>query len=291
MRALAIPFEDALEGQDPYPGGYPTTNESVTAWRYFVKGKRIRRAAGICSGGEIGLLSILPTVRDELILVDHSYGSLMYAMQKYLLIKKHGFDKALELLTPVKTKVTSYPYDHDLYYKKNPVFHSDPNPDLEKALKEVSKDLPPQISQGATRQGSFYRTERLGRDGNNCRAIEDQWKFTNAYERWRIAAKLDKVLFVHGGFQQLKDRGPFDLFYLSNAHYSGNGNKGQPDLSTVTECMRDGGWIIATTIYAQAKPKTWHEVDRISYNDKRVRKADGNINSWTYTLYQVRKGK
>lgn len=291
MSALAIPFEDALEGRDPYPGGYPTTNESVTAWRYFVKGKRIHRAAGICSGGEIGLLSILPTVRDELILVDHSYGSLMYAMQKYLLIKKYGFDKALELLAPIKTKETRYPYNHDPYYIRNPVFRSEPNPNLGKALKEVSKNLPPQILQGSTRRGSFYRTERLGMDGHNCRAIEDQWKFTNACERRRIAAKLDKVLFVHGGFQQLKDRGPFDLFYLSNAHYSGNGNKENPDLSTVTECMRDGGWIIATRVYTHSKPSNWHEVDQIGYNDKRVRKVDGNVNSWNYCLYQVRKGK
>ena len=296
MSALAVPFEDALEGQDRYPGGYPTTNESVSAWRFLVKGKRIHRAAGICSGGEIGLLSLLPTVRDQLILVDHSYGSLMYAMQKYLLIKKYGFNRALELLSPIKTQRTEYPYS-DPWYKANPVYDYKPNPELAKALKEVSEGLPPQLfatkrytdPYGRTKTARDYRVEKLGMDGYSCGTVEQLWSFASKSERRRIDAKLDKVLFVHGGFQQLKDRGPFDLFYLSNAHTSGNGNNTTPDLNTVTECMRDKGWVIATKLYSSSKPSSWKEVDQIKYNDERIERQDYHINSWSYYLYQVHK--
>ena len=78
--------------------GYVFPNEDVGRWRELVKGKRIKRAAAICSGGEVGFFALLPTVKDELVLIDHNKASLYYALVKYLLLRKHGYAGVVKLL-------------------------------------------------------------------------------------------------------------------------------------------------------------------------------------------------
>ena len=77
---------------------YAAPNEDVELWRSFVKGLRVNRAAAICSGGEVGLFAMLPTVRRELVLIVHSRRSLLVAMLKHLLIRQRGATEVRELL-------------------------------------------------------------------------------------------------------------------------------------------------------------------------------------------------
>src|SRR4051812_49342641 len=102
MSALALKFESI--SPDKHVATYATTNENVGTIHDLIKGKDIKRAAGICSGGEIGFFSMLPHVKEELILVDHSFKNMTFALTKYLLIAEFGWAKTRRLFTPEQHK-------------------------------------------------------------------------------------------------------------------------------------------------------------------------------------------
>lgn len=300
MSSVALRFEDILEGQDRYPSGYVCPNENIAVWREFAKGKKINRAAGICSGGEVGLLSLLPYVKEELVLVDHSYGSLRYAIQKYLLIQRFGLTKAIELLNcrdawvQVERRGTyNYPYYDWVENKES---------ELSKAIQAIEEDMPPALlaSRAVDKYGRpTHPRSRSGLLSSTTNAYREtmqaMWKGLGPYQRRMVTSKLDKVLFVHGDFQALKDKGPFDLFYLSNAHSGSNGNLSTPVLSTVTEAMNDGGWVLCTTPTRSALRKGWNLVKKVNVHESRYDKryasggTDLDIIGWQYYLYQIDK--
>jgi hypothetical protein len=69
-------FEDLDEGKDTRHSEFVVCNESVAVWRKLLDGITVKRAASICSAGEIAFFAILPIVDEELLAIDYSYGSL-----------------------------------------------------------------------------------------------------------------------------------------------------------------------------------------------------------------------
>lgn len=258
--------------------GYICPNEDVLLWREIVKGRHIRRAAGICSGGEVGFLALLPTVRDELVLVDHSYESLAYAMLKYLLLLERGYKDTKRLLSDKEA-----------------------NDEL-KAILAVLKDrLPADVLKASTKRLREHRSnytyeyveygpeQRLQTAANTYdgSSLVRYWKSFPENLVKRAAEKLAKVRFVHGDMTDLIEQGPFDLFYMSNAHEHTTRHGKSPVLTNVAKLLKPGGLVVSTRITegrryydaGERLPKGWTQV------------SESNASScgygWRYALYQV----
>jgi hypothetical protein len=266
---------------------YICPNEDIGIWRELIKGKRVNRAAAICSGGEVGFFSLLPTVREELVLIDHNRGSLQYAILKYLMLQKWGYAGTLRRL-------------------KDPTFAA-------AAVKEVSRDLPPDIY--AARDDLAYQ-DRIGdrlirkdpyedynHDGT---AVTKHWERLTKYEKAAVR-KLGIVRFIHGDFEKLEAHGPFDLLYMSNAHDGGNGNQGRKDLDIVGRCLHEGSYVLSSTALRDDKPRikqVWSFTERRYVTQtrpplasqcpknwelvKQIHKRDVGMSRWSYCLYQVK---
>ena len=92
-RHTPIRFKDCNEYKG-YNGTYYATNEEPKLFAEFLKDVEVNRAAAICSGGEIGLFVLLPKVKRELVLIDHHYETMSFAMMKWLLIQTVGGKEA-----------------------------------------------------------------------------------------------------------------------------------------------------------------------------------------------------
>jgi hypothetical protein len=267
---------------------YLCPNEDIGIWRELIKGKRINRAAAICSGGEVGFFSLLPTVREELVLIDHNRGSLQYAILKYLMLQKWGYAGTLRRLKDPTTAGA--------------------------AVKEVSKDLPPDIY--AARDDLAY-SDRIGDrlirrdpydDNRLGTAVTQHWERLGKYEKAAVR-KLGIVRFIHGDFEKLEAHGPFDLLYMSNAHDGGNGNQGRKDLDIVGRCLHEGSYILSSTHLRNDGPRTrrtWSYTERCYVTEtlppnqygsqcpknwelvKQIHRRDVGMSRWNYCLYQVK---
>lgn len=294
MSAVAIPFEDLQE----YDGesGYAYPNEDVSIWRKFVKGKRIDRAAAICSGGEVGLFALLPTVRKELVLVDHSYCSLKYALQKCLLYREHGFEKTRKFLVerpaefakelhkvntnlPPKLLTVRDKYDYSSKGTYIPG-HRDQLTGRWVTGKFVPDELPP------GERDRLFTCSGHNTDPKGC------YSKVNRLDAYRALRKLHKVKFVHGDFQKLVDRGPFDLFYVSNAHQSGNGNLKATNLDLITKSVRNNGWVCVAGDVDNSGPSTLKRAGGPGFPDNWELQDESSSNqglAWKYRLYKIRK--
>lgn len=220
------------------PGFYAAPNEGTLDWRGLVKGTPIYRAAGICSSGEVGFFSLLPSVRRKLVLVDHSYKSLNVAMTKYLLMTKLSAKEVHRLFT-----TASHQELHD-------------------ACVGVRKELPEEVAKSVSKyHGDWcdlrgrhevydYRTGRYTFSGEKFNSyfkeIQTHWKKHISLDLVRQACKkLHLVKFLHGDLQDLAEEGPFGLVYLSNALEHSNRDRKNPTLSQVQACLRPDGYIIA----------------------------------------------
>lgn len=267
---------------------YVCPNEDLGIWRELVKGKRIQRAAGICSGGEVGFFALLPTVREELVLIDHNHGSLYFAVVKYLLLREWGYAGVVRLFK-----------------------HPD---QLRLAIQEVEKDIPEALRNARDDLSYSHVRERLVKaaqksdmySASRGTLLTEQWERPNRYQRKVASSKLDKVKFVHGDFDALDNQGKFDLLYMSNAHESGNGNDKRKDLERIGKCLNPGGFVLSslticknensptrqewdyhTRIYVtrpnphyQTLPENWKLVQSVP-------RRDVGMSRWSYNLYQV----
>lgn len=219
---------------------YAAPNEGTLDWRELVKGTPVYRAAGICSSGEVGFFSMLPSVRRKLVLVDHSYASLNVAMTKYLLLAKLGAKEVYRLFTVG---------EHQAIYD---------------ACMSVRDELPTGVkeSQGRKRYDGDWlavwsnkeiynnRTGRYEYTGtpynDSFEEIQNHWKKHISLDLVRQACKkLHIVKFLHGDLQDLAEEGPFGLVYLSNALEHNNRDQKHPTLSQVKACLKPDGFIIA----------------------------------------------
>lgn len=284
-------FTDAHEYAAP--GHYIVPNENTQAWREGIKGMTLYRAAGICSGGEIGLFSILPTVRRKLVLVDHSYLSLHVAITKYLILSKLGAKETYRLFTEG---------EHQEIYD---------------ACMSVEDDLPESVrkcieapsSPRAGRPGYINSRPRIYNDWRKLLARRERFynKTTHRYElrdretktnyafieiqnHWKrnitlplveqAYKKLHLVKFIHGDITDLAEDGPYGLIYLSNAldHTSRTGS--QPLLNSIKPLVRKGGVLVVAGYYERSRSPL-----------QIVRKCIGSTNnrgihSWNQSLYR-----
>ena len=222
-------FEDKNEFQGMTH--YPVCNESVRRWREVLKDVSVKVGAGIAGGGEISLFSVLPSVTEKLVLVDHSYVSLWALIGKYKSIGKLGPEKALKLLQspPVVTKGGGYNINgqrvkggqynqYGEFIDSNPYSHKlvKPQEELYACFLEANK-------------GIATETDRMEECG--------WWPLPELHHRWQeiTVEDLETLLknendvdlqVYHGDISDLVEHAPVDLLYLSNAlQYNGRNGK------------------------------------------------------------------
>lgn len=252
---------------------YAATNENPDMFREMIKGRRISRAVGICSGGEICFSCILPTTKDEVVLVDHSYGSMSTAMLKFLTLREKGPKETIRLLSQGGNAEVA--------------------DELRELWEALAKELPPKIRDeyGRRRDGYIFnhvdtheyyydsygyrRSRRTDASGKPkwrlCGSIIKYW---SAFKPDLIAQsyrKLDKIRFVHGDMHDMVELGPFDLFYVSNA-FEHHGRFGAPSHEIIQKALKPGGLIVGAQ--AHRAPDTWKELD-------------SRRGAWTYKLYKI----
>lgn len=219
--ATSVPFKDLNE----YDGKtfYGATNESLKAWDKVLDGVNVKRAAGICSGGEVVFFRILPRVEERLTLVDHCYASLYYAIGKYGTICNNAAKKAHEMLTERQATGSS-----EL---------------LGKEFEKANKGLPMLENDNIKKRvrGYAYSPTSTPRISNHMFLRDVSEKDVSAFKRAR-----NKVEFLHGDIRDLIDLGPFDLLYLSNAlDYLGRGGV-TGDGFGIEKIVSPGGYVAYT---------------------------------------------
>lgn len=277
MSALApeagveLPFVDA----HTFPGNqdfYPVPNENLERWETLLQGLRLYKVAGICSGGEVGFFNLLPRVQRELVLVDHSYKALYFAMVKYLALQKYGPEETYKRLTAGYAR---YP-------------ETTPRGAFKALAAEFDPILTPELR--ACWQRGSYSDPRDGPDVFEGRApaIGEFWLRQKKEPLIKTCAKLHKVRFVHGDLTDLAKYGKFGLVYLSNALESNHRNRDRRSSipAQVARCLKPEGYVLAShSVSAGPRvtyPSNWEVLNSITPT---VRSA-GEL-GWTYNLLQV----
>lgn len=237
------PFED----KNSYNAGqgYTGTNEEPDVHRRLLKGMSFRRAASISSGGEVALFAILPHVGKELVLFDHSYQALSSSMTRALVLKDLGA-KATKAL-----------------------FESGNQDEITGAFKKVTPLLPEGLKKYPFPQypTSYYAS-----------ADRREFHYTPLSVLRRVWSKLDKLSFVHGDFVDLKDKGPFDLLYISNATSHIGRTNSYPLRENIEALVKPGGYVLSTVNVNEGTHR---------WGWKQVKIVMGYRTSWPHILYQV----
>lgn len=282
----------ALAYEDVHPhewkGYYAVPNEGTSEWADLLKGKSLWRAAGICSSGETGFFGILPYVRRELVLIDHSYKSIQVAALKYLLLKEKGALEVQRLCT--QKDIT----------------------ELQQAVAAVKNSLPDKLRTcfKSNEGGMWLQPKILTNPSDRYSYNHDRYSFGSAdddadydflklRQEWskippklvqRAVNRLDRVRFIHGDLTDLVKDGPFNLLYLSNALSHPNREGGASvysysappnTLKTIEACLTEGGYVIVAdasydSLNKQYTSRGW------TYLDHRKSGA------WSQSLYQVK---
>lgn len=226
---------------------YSVVNESVNVWREGLSQiPPVERAASICSGGEISFFCVLPRIKRSLVLIDHSYQSMYFALGKFHLIDKLGSRKAfsalakndVEVLKPLfeeankglptaspKTPKEVLKYDADLkkwsddyrkwqdeYVAKNPRPVSAPySYGLKGGYWEWEDEFYRQQGQWQKdhpqpKRPANYRHQRHSFDSLWC-GVGNLYEEVTQKGIAEFRAKRDKVSFVHCDLTDLKDLG------------------------------------------------------------------------------------
>lgn len=219
--------------------GYDATNEEPELFRRLLRGVHPKRVLSIASGGEIPLTVLLPRTREELIAVDHSYKSVAYTAAKALALEKHG--------VALKDKMTG----------------PDSATDWWTLLEKLKPELPEPLGLHLHRAYS-----------NDVRR---EWNMVPRRTLAAAFANLEKLTLLHGDLRDAKDRGPFDLIYLSNAHEHQSRDKKNLPVDSALEMLKPGGLILVTSQYGSDRLK-----DKITL----VKRIRGYRTSWDHCLFR-----
>lgn len=253
---VALQYEDLNEYDAG--GGYAAPNEEPEIWTGLIKELDLDRAAGICSGGEVAFFSLLPHVKTELVLVDHSYYSLYFALCKFLLLSELGVDETIRLLSAENTAS-----------------------ELEPIVKSLIDRLPPRV-QDVAQQWSSRGGYGLTLSGYSSRGSTTNPELTRYWEKAPVelvkqsTEKLGQLRFLHGDLTDLVERGPFDLVYLSNALEHSDRWGRNPLLYKTEAVVKPGGYILDCS-YREHLRNRWECLETIQ----------GSSTSWVYHLYRV----
>lgn len=247
--SVVLPFEDV----NTFDGGYSyyTPNEDFKIWRSLLRDIPIHRAAAICSAGEVGLFGLLSHVRRDLVLVDHSYGSMGVALLKYAALREYGWEKTVAA------------------FRKH-------NSDEWKAL------FDPLIEQLPENIRAKLRADNFRGYGSY---IAREWDRVPTWVRRKACRKLDRVSFLHGDLSDLIERGPFDILYASNAFGHNNREGKRPEIEQVKAALKPGGYLICASYTAPEQDGLiLVKTARGGYSWETP-----NCISWTYFLYRTPK--
>lgn len=220
----AIQYEDVHEHK--WDGYYAVPNENTLAWRELIKNTPIYRAAAVCSSGEVGLFGILPLVRRELVLIDHSYRSLHVAAMKYLLLREKGAKETYRLCTandPKELQEAIAKFKDTLPDKLGSCFENghwlaptpprDPNIDAYGYDRRTGR----YVGVGARLAGATGHSSAWGNAKDDAAAVKRVWNKIPLEVVAKACEKLHRVKFLHGDMTDLARDGGFGLIYLSNA--------------------------------------------------------------------------
>lgn len=255
-----IQFEDIHPDFDP--AGYLTTNEEPMVHRDLLKGYRIRKAASICSGGEVPLLVLLPRCQ-QVFAVDHSYKALACTYAKATLLTKLGADKMKELFVGGTLAISI----------KALTDHVRP----EDAPEPLRKYLDPGVIKGK------YISHGLGLTFTNgtYTDIRREMHYT-PLSMLRLAAKhIDRLRLIHGDLTDLAKYGPFNLLYASNAREHFNRNSKNPTWPEISSLVKDNGLLLDTCYPGSPRLKKPTE-----NGWKLLKSTVGYRTSWSHNLYQ-----
>jgi hypothetical protein len=112
-------------------------------------------------------------------------------------------------------------------------------------------------------------------------ALPRKWASISKEDLEAFRSNREKVHFLHGDLNDLVDRGPYDLVYLSNAwEYEGRNGTSY----NIREAVRPGGFILLTTF--DYKPaKVVGECELVF--SERAKQGDSHGLNWLYNVYQV----
>lgn len=176
--------------QKIYKDGYVFPNESMLALKQLVAGRKLKKAGGICSGGEVPLTVLLPNCTGPVVAVDHSLHSLYAAMTKALMLEKLTTQELHKLLEP------------DQYAK------------LEAAWIQFQKDLLAELPEVLRPAFQEVVTNFI-----SLNSFQKYWMPPNlSVEELNTAReRLENLTFVYGDLTALTKFGKFQVVYLSNA--------------------------------------------------------------------------
>jgi hypothetical protein len=213
-----VTFED-LNTYNCRSSVFPIVNESIATWREALKDIAVEKAASICSGGEISFFAILPKVAEELQLIDHAYSSMYYAIGKHHVMEKLDAKNA-----------------HN-------VFMNEDKATIDKYFAKANEKLP---TKGANTSYSYYYDYKF-----TTGALRQAWADVSQADIRAFKENLHKLTFLHGDISDLRERGPFDLVYLSNAlDYAGRGGRYS---HPIKEIVKPGGFVCFTNSASYAK--------------------------------------
>lgn len=260
---MSLQFEDIHPAFDV--PGYQTTNEEPLVHHELLKGYRIRKAAAICSGGEIPIFVLLPRCQ-EVIAIDHSYRSLACTYAKATLLSKLGPDKMKELFT-------GSPYDASIKAITEHVRPEDAPEPLRKFLepKEISKYPKPNPLH------ALHLTFNLAAFTD----IRREMHYAPIGLMRRGANHIDRLRLIHGDIKDLAKYGPFDLFYASNAREHWGRDRLNPTMKEFRTFVKPNGLLLDTCYASAAK--------RVIAKDsgwKLLKSTTGYRTSWSHNLYQ-----
>lgn len=247
---LTPKFEDV---HPAYDGGttFYVTNEAGEIFRDMLAGKRFQRGAGIASAGEMPLFMLLPLC-DEVVSVDHTYGSLAMAYAKALLLRDLGAEGCKALLLEKSFQ------------------------EFIQALNTIRAEMPEVL------QKHLYTTPAYQYSGltySQWSDIRREWAIIPLTLMKRTRRRLSKLTFIHGDIRDLK--GPFDVLYVSNA-FDKNTRTGKcATAAEVVPLLKEEGLLLTTNIGGCDKAP----LTRLrSINNTRQTGV-----SWTYSVYQRQK--
>lgn len=246
---------------NPYNSGtaYNFTNEEPELFARMLGNRTFKKAASICSGGEVAFGVILPR-SEEVFAVDHAAGSIAVAMLKAALLQIVGIRELRKLLATGT--------------------YADLQPHIKEAFDTLPVDLQKfvKLNKPGPNDPLYYSAPVFQHDFTNFRR---EWTYLPAKALFEAVEKLDKVTCVHGDIRDLKDNGPFDLLYTSNAsEHTGRAGMGQTSLASFAELLEPGGILMC------ALGSGSHGTTTPIHKLKLVEKIVGYRTSWVHMLFE-----
>jgi hypothetical protein len=270
--------------------GHVVTNEDPrvhSALLRRAKVKRVKKAASICSGGEIPLFVLLPRA-EEVICVDHSTKALGVAILKCLMLRELGAKKMRDLM--ISTKRQELPQIAKPFVALMPetlregFILDEPIRDLEQIarLQGYQSWNQMEIAFGGPQYVQKYKDHGWRQTYHPLSSGDADtqlvWQ-TSSLKALEIAReRLDNLTFVHGDLRDIASMGPFDLFYASNARgHSSRSTSGVMATATflldqIETLLAPGGILLDTADIDTIKrrPDRWRMIENILYPDYRT---------------------